>query len=298
MNAVRARSTASAGASLSSNPAMKAATRGVGLCAGASPRPAFAACGACARAAPAAPSSVTALAPRNSLRSTSWRCICRSSRFFPPFRPSSRIPRMYDRPTCRSEETTMRALSKPPRMPVLLIASLGCCTTLAHAESMDALYEKAKLEKTLVLYGAGPTGSHDRWIKDFQQRFPGVTVALHRRLEQRPQPEDRPAGRSQENGDRPGDLSDHPGFRQVEEGGRAAVVQARGLRDDRSGLQGRGRRVHRGQRQHHRLCLQHRAGARRRGAEVRARFSQAAVSRASSSPPIRPRTTPAFRCST
>ena len=43
---------------------------------------------------------------------------------------------------------------------------------------MDALYEKAKLEKTLVLYGAGPTGSHDRWIKDFEQRFPGVTVAL------------------------------------------------------------------------------------------------------------------------
>ena len=72
----------------------------------------------------------------------------------------------------------MRALSKPPRMPVLLIASLGCCTTLAQAESIDALYEKAKLEKTVALYGAGPSGSHDRWIKDFQQRFPGVTVAF------------------------------------------------------------------------------------------------------------------------
>ena len=72
----------------------------------------------------------------------------------------------------------MRALSKPPRIPVLLIASLGCCTTLAHAESIDALYEQAKLEKTLVLYGAGPSGSHDRWINDFQQRFPGVTVAF------------------------------------------------------------------------------------------------------------------------
>jgi len=70
----------------------------------------------------------------------------------------------------------MRTLSKP--MPVLLIASLGCCTTLAQAESIDALYEKAKLEKTLALYGAGPSGSHDRWINDFQQRFPGVTVAF------------------------------------------------------------------------------------------------------------------------
>ena len=41
--------------------------------------------------------------------------------------------------------------------------------------------------------------------------------------------------------------------------GRAAPVQARGLRHDRSGLQGRGRRLHRGQRQHHRLRLQHQA---------------------------------------
>ena len=72
----------------------------------------------------------------------------------------------------------MRALSKPPRTLVLLAASLTCCTTLARAESIDALYEKAKLEKTLALYGAGPSGSHDRWIKDFQQRFPGVTVTL------------------------------------------------------------------------------------------------------------------------
>ena len=37
---------------------------------------------------------------------------------------------------------------------------------------MDELYAKAKLEQTLQLYGAGPTGSHERWIKDFEQRFP------------------------------------------------------------------------------------------------------------------------------
>src|SRR4029078_13232145 len=72
----------------------------------------------------------------------------------------------------------MRALSKPRRMLVPLIALPVSCAALAHAESIDALYEKAKLEKTLALYGAGPSGSHDPWIKDFQQRFPGVTVAL------------------------------------------------------------------------------------------------------------------------
>jgi hypothetical protein len=40
----------------------------------------------------------------------------------------------------------MRALTKPPRMLVPLIALLVSCAALAHAESVDALYEKAKLE--------------------------------------------------------------------------------------------------------------------------------------------------------
>src|SRR6266852_5164440 len=66
--------------------------------------------------------------------------------------------------------------SKLTRM--LLLAALAACAAQARAESLDELYAKAKLEKTLVLYGAGPTGSHDRWIREFQQRFPGVTVAL------------------------------------------------------------------------------------------------------------------------
>ena len=85
----------------------------------------------------------------------------------------------------------MSARSNLSRIPALLAAALACCALEARAESMDALYEKAKSEKTVVLYGAGPTGSHDRWIKDFEQRFPGVTVAftgglstdLNRRIE-------------------------------------------------------------------------------------------------------------------
>jgi ABC-type Fe3+ transport system substrate-binding protein len=77
-------------------------------------------------------------------------------------------------------------------MIALSVASLACGAGLARAESMDELYAKAKLEQTLHLYGAGPTGSHERWIKDFEQRFPGVKVALtgglsnglNRRIEQ------------------------------------------------------------------------------------------------------------------
>jgi ABC-type Fe3+ transport system substrate-binding protein len=77
-------------------------------------------------------------------------------------------------------------------MLALSVASLACGAGLARAESMDELQAKAKLEQTLVLYGAGPTGSHERWIKDFEQRFPGIKVALtgglsnglNRRIEQ------------------------------------------------------------------------------------------------------------------
>jgi ABC-type Fe3+ transport system substrate-binding protein len=85
----------------------------------------------------------------------------------------------------------MRAL---PTLHLLLplAGSLAACATLAGAESMDELYAKAKLEQTLALYGAGPSGSHDRWVREFQQLFPGIAVALtgglsnglNRRIEQ------------------------------------------------------------------------------------------------------------------
>ena len=39
----------------------------------------------------------------------------------------------------------MRALPKPLRILASLIASFVGCAALAHAESVDALYEKAKL---------------------------------------------------------------------------------------------------------------------------------------------------------
>jgi hypothetical protein len=61
-----------------------------------------------------------------------------------------------------------------PQMLAVTAASWVICTAPTHAQSIDELYQKAKVEKTVVLYGAGPTGSHDRWIKEFEQRFPGL----------------------------------------------------------------------------------------------------------------------------
>jgi ABC-type Fe3+ transport system substrate-binding protein len=64
------------------------------------------------------------------------------------------------------------------RTSVLLMASLAWGGELARAETMDELYEKAKQEKTLEFYAAGPTGSEDRWVNEFQQHFPGVHVEV------------------------------------------------------------------------------------------------------------------------
>jgi ABC-type Fe3+ transport system substrate-binding protein len=53
-----------------------------------------------------------------------------------------------------------------------------CGAAAARAQSMDELYDKAKVEKTVALYGAGPADSFKRSIEDFQNRYPGVTVAF------------------------------------------------------------------------------------------------------------------------
>src|SRR5881275_540568 len=65
-----------------------------------------------------------------------------------------------------------------PQTLAVTAASWIICVAPAHAQSIDELYQKAREEKTVALYGAGPTGSHDRWVKEFEQRFPGVTVTF------------------------------------------------------------------------------------------------------------------------
>ncbi len=61
-------------------------------------------------------------------------------------------------------------------VPVVLML-LGCATTV-RAQTIDQLYEKAKLEKSLVFYSGGPVEPYERWAKEFEQRFPGLTVSV------------------------------------------------------------------------------------------------------------------------
>lgn len=48
----------------------------------------------------------------------------------------------------------------------------------SRADAMDELYTKAKVEKNLVLYGGGPVEPFERWAKEFEQKFPGLTVSV------------------------------------------------------------------------------------------------------------------------
>jgi len=48
----------------------------------------------------------------------------------------------------------------------------------AQAEIMQALYEKAKAEKSLVFYSGGPAAPHEARAKRFMQQFPGITVSV------------------------------------------------------------------------------------------------------------------------
>jgi ABC-type Fe3+ transport system substrate-binding protein len=60
----------------------------------------------------------------------------------------------------------------------LPVASLACSISQLHAQSVDELYEKAKLEKNVALVAAGPSEPYQGWIREFQARYPGVTVSF------------------------------------------------------------------------------------------------------------------------
>jgi ABC-type Fe3+ transport system substrate-binding protein len=55
--------------------------------------------------------------------------------------------------------------------------SAACCAA-AGAETIDQIYEAAKAEKTLVLWGAGPSAGYEAAARAFEQQYPGIKVTL------------------------------------------------------------------------------------------------------------------------
>ena len=61
---------------------------------------------------------------------------------------------------------------------LLPIATLLCSVAPLQAQSLDELYAKAKLEKSVALVAAGPSEPYEHWIREFQAAYPGVTVSF------------------------------------------------------------------------------------------------------------------------
>ena len=55
--------------------------------------------------------------------------------------------------------------------------SLALATT-AQAESLDELYAKARNEKSLVIYAGGPVSNYEPLAREFEGKFPGLTVSI------------------------------------------------------------------------------------------------------------------------
>jgi ABC-type Fe3+ transport system substrate-binding protein len=62
-----------------------------------------------------------------------------------------------------------------------MLALLGAICAFANptrAETLDELYAKAKLEKTLVIYAGGPVTNYEPLAREFESKFPGITITI------------------------------------------------------------------------------------------------------------------------
>ncbi len=75
-----------------------------------------------------------------------------------------------------SAGTTARIIS-------LCAVLLICGAATSRAQGMDELYERAKLEKTVALYGAGPSDPFKALDRGFSEALPGRHGRLYWRLE-------------------------------------------------------------------------------------------------------------------
>jgi ABC-type Fe3+ transport system substrate-binding protein len=64
------------------------------------------------------------------------------------------------------------------RITTMALTMLVCGAPPSRTEAFDELYQKARAEGALVFYAGGPAAPHERRVKDFLQRFPGITVSV------------------------------------------------------------------------------------------------------------------------
>jgi ABC-type Fe3+ transport system substrate-binding protein len=79
----------------------------------------------------------------------------------------------------KNAEIGLAALHKHRRLlPAVFIIGLAAFATPTRAQSINELYAAAKKEGALSLDGGGPAGLYEPWVREFEQRFPGIKVTL------------------------------------------------------------------------------------------------------------------------
>ena len=64
------------------------------------------------------------------------------------------------------------------RMLSIACAAVLLTVSAPRSETLNELYEKAKVEKALVFYAGGPTAPYEARIKRFHEQFPGIQVSV------------------------------------------------------------------------------------------------------------------------
>ena len=62
--------------------------------------------------------------------------------------------------------------------PYMLVLLAALVLSVVSAETMDELYAKAKAEKSLTIYAGGPVTNYEPLAREFERKFPGLTVSI------------------------------------------------------------------------------------------------------------------------
>ena len=65
------------------------------------------------------------------------------------------------------------------RIPLITAVCLIGWPASLYAQNMDTLYERARAEGELVIYGGGPTSLYEVPARAFEQKYPGIKVTIH-----------------------------------------------------------------------------------------------------------------------
>src|SRR5215472_5244319 len=74
-----------------------------------------------------------------------------------------------------NQQRTITTRTRSTGLALLLVLGLAGTAT---AQSIDQLYQAAQNEGALSLNGGGPAGLYEPWVREFEQRFPGIKVKL------------------------------------------------------------------------------------------------------------------------